>query len=127
MFNVMGGQIFKDSERWVDPTTAAEGIERSILKWETMRDALCDNHLDYIVDGGDQTCGLCKLFLNRTRRESQHCQGCPIFLKTGLKYCKGTPYEEYSVLGDDDEPESSNELSLKLVEAEIEFLKGLQA
>ena len=127
MFNVMGGQIFKDSERWVAPTTAAEGIERGLLKWEAMRDALRDDpDLYYIVDGGPYTCGLCYLFLDHTEYESKHCQGCPIFLKTGLKYCKGTPYEGYDMLGDDD-GEPSNELSLKLVEAEIEFLKGLQA
>lgn len=42
-----------------------------------------------------QTCPLCKLFCNSgTMRSTKDCIGCPVYNKTGIRYCHGTPWQE---------------------------------
>ena len=77
-------------------------------------------------DKGNENCPLCQLFWKDS------CQGCPIFNKTGVKFCNYTPYDKWEqhivnvrkmdlVNGDIIYcPECE-----RLVKLEIEFLKSL--
>ena len=53
-----------------------------------------ENEVDPLkaTTGGTQ-CELCKEFFNPESRISRLCRNCPIFKKTGLSRCRGTPYE----------------------------------
>jgi hypothetical protein len=67
--------------------TVRQAFEKSILKWEL------------IVKGWDtynsiETCGLCDLYFEHGNDE-ESCVGCPIFERTGEKYCGGSPYNNY--------------------------------
>jgi len=64
-----------------------EAIEKSIKKWQDIVD-LKDNNR------GIANCALCQLFHSDISEES--CWGCPIEEFVGKRWCKGTPYEEFS-------------------------------
>ena len=72
------------------PKTLA-ALKASITKWETL-----------IVTGeeaGAIDCPLCIMFNNeRTERLEKDCIGCPVFEKTGKKFCTGTPYGRHAAV-----------------------------
>ncbi len=81
-------------------------------------------------DEGHDDCPLCAEFLDPVSGtpEDDDCFGCPISNKTGLPYCNGSPYREWSC--------RHNELSVepwtadtparkKAAQAMITFLEGL--
>lgn len=61
----------------------------SVAKWYVMVKE------DLEFDGASSTCALCLAHL-----VGDKCYGCPIFEDTGQHLCKGTPYEYFSVFGD---------------------------
>ena len=76
--------------------------------------------------GGVGTCGLCDLHYVWLSNEC--CDGCPIFVKTGQRYCLGTPHERISqVLEDLRQIGDSRSLYevLEVARAEEEFLVDL--
>ncbi len=76
-------------------------LELSIEKWQDIVDGKGENN-------GGVNCALCELHL------FLDCKGCPIFLKTGLTSCGGTPYTWFI--------HPSKEAAI----AELEFLKSLR-
>jgi len=64
-----------------------EALKASIAKWE--RNAEAKTPAEYRT--GESDCPLCALFIYPDR-----CEGCPVFEKTGERFCKGTPYIDAS-------------------------------
>lgn len=60
-----------------------EALKASIAKWE--RNAEAKTPAEFKI--GEADCPLCELFIYPDR-----CEGCPVFEKTGERFCKGTPY-----------------------------------
>ena len=56
-----------------------------MVKWYLLA---YDTKFKGLIDGADQTCGLC-MYLS-----SSDCEGCPI-AKDGYIGCGGTPYSQY--------------------------------
>jgi len=97
-----------------------EALEKSIKKWEK------------IVSGkegdlGSRNCALCKLFATKDKR----CVGCPVYMKTGERLCKKTPYVEWLKHHANEHREFSEAYIVKcptckeLAQKELEFLKSL--
>ena len=85
-------------------------LKQSIEKWE--RRAVGEHNLPL----GTASCPLCRLFHGNYRADGlkNSCEGCPVFEKTGEKYCIDTPYRAYGV--------NRTDLHAK---QELEFLRSL--
>jgi len=87
---------------------------------------------------GLKNCPLCRMFhseMNRTVLPSHCCEGCPVYLKTGKRYCIDTPYTSVhrirmwvaiseADIGYGKKEERAKEF-VRACEEEIEFLKSL--
>ena len=62
----------------------------SIEKWKANETA--ETFGDVSIHGDD--CALCRLFLTEEYDSEDSCGECPVALKDGQKYCRGTPYYE---------------------------------
>ena len=70
------------------------------------------------TDEGHENCPLCLIYKSpKEGVRDLHCKGCPIFQKTGLRWCGGTPYDEYYG-GESDE-------QLAIAVKELRFLQSL--
>ncbi len=67
-----------------------KALDESIAHWERMR----DNPLTCGEKPNAIHCSLCASFLYPVKLSSQECDGCPVYKKTGEKYCDNTPYTE---------------------------------
>jgi hypothetical protein len=65
--------------------TTREALEASIVHWKAVAQAP-DPRLVYI---GCSSCALCMLF---KRDDGNDCYDCPVMARTGLVWCKKTPY-----------------------------------
>ena len=61
-----------------------EALKASIAKWE--RNAEAKTPGEYKI--GEEDCPLCVMF----KIWPDECEGCPVFERTGIKSCRGTPY-----------------------------------
>jgi hypothetical protein len=62
-----------------------DALKSSIAHWRRMRDdRKCEE------GPGATGCALCALFLTEVNK----CLGCPVYERTGLPLCRGTPYKE---------------------------------
>jgi hypothetical protein len=109
----------------MDPETL-EALKGSIAKWER------------VVEGGQQEnggptdCPLCSRFNSQFNKNLTNppCQGCPVSIRTGQKFCEGSPYDEIEKLEDGGEYvfDSNEEFVSTFRSAakeELEFLKSL--
>lgn len=78
-----------------------EALHGTILKWEKIIDGTGK-------DLGVFNCPLCKIFAFG-RPEGDECSGCPVYEKTGLSGCQGTPLANWPRVAQD----------------ELDFLKSL--
>ena len=98
-----------------------KALKGSIRKWKRIEEGKG-------VDRGPDNCPLCKLFFYQC-----DCKGCPVFEKTGLPNCSGTPYDEwadavYPYPRPKNEPKHPRATTPKLVaiaREEREFLESL--
>lgn len=94
-------------------TTTQTALDLSIAKWEK----LAQGEGEYPTR---DNCPLCALFNSGDYDEKDSaCIGCPVYAKTGERFCQGTPYENYvddRIQGDT--PETAAQ--------EVEFLKSLR-
>ena len=101
-----------------------EALKKSIVKWERIAKSTKE------LDKGIVNCALCGLF------SAGGCGGCPIYEKTKKKYCRDTPYTEWSGHASKHEindnyhgaglrREPGCKECLILVKKELEFLKSL--
>ena len=94
-----------------------EALKGSIWKWEKIVEGTGR-------DEGVTNCPLCTIFYFN----KEHCKDCPVYIKTGLSGCDGTPYEEW-----DKEVEWITNVGKKAATAkqkaaaqrEVDFLKSL--
>jgi hypothetical protein len=97
-----------------------EALEGSIEKWRK----ICEE------GGGDQgttNCPLCHLF----NVDDNHCEGCPVMIEAGARYCFNTPYIDWfnhhvkyhSVIGTFI---VKCDKCQEIAERELEFLKSLR-
>lgn len=107
-------------------TEAKQALELSIQHWERLLSGE-----DLMIGPG--SCSLCRLyntlFIHRhndfplKKLQDICCIGCPVFEKTGLKYCAGTPYSIVDEKCNDGV--SLSELKVE-IENELDFLKSLR-
>jgi len=99
-------------------------LKKSIVKWERIAKSTKE------LDKGIVNCALCNLF------NAGGCGGCPVYEKTKKKYCRDTPYTEWSDHVIDDNYSFSYvgaglrrkpgcRECLRLVRKELNFLKSL--
>ena len=115
----------------------SKALDASIEKWEkNLRNAQAK--WDSLITLGGMDCPLCRSFLlddagEELLPDDQRCRGCPVYEKTKLIGCAGTPYDDVSFLMED-EPDEEDEKSQELwyeelvaaVEDELNFLKSLK-
>ena len=100
------------------PAETIKALRGSIKKWQAIVDGTG-------FDGGYMNCPLCKLF-NSLGVGANRCKGCPVYGKTGMTGCLGTPYiafEEANQLvryG-----EKPREYEIPFAQAELDFLISL--
>lgn len=97
--------VLDDGESW--PADVAGALAASIEKWKFIVAHYETQPKSILMDGGDMTCALCRLFL------AKGCEGCPVQEKT-KDSCDGTPYDTYRCTKD-----------LATAKAELEFLQSL--
>ncbi len=104
----------------------AKALESSINHWKRMRDGKRKKSKDKINSedglevpyGGD--CALCREF--NIKRNA--CDGCPIFIKTGMSECMNSPYWEARTALDNDGINSPEFKSA--AQKMIDFLESLR-
>lgn len=102
-----------------------EALQASIAKWERNAEAKTPED----VKMGPAECPLCMTFNSLFVLKTGHteCFGCPVFEKTGLHGCNGTPYDialtDYLEWSDGDEDAASKFASKAA--SEVAFLKSL--
>ena len=103
---------------------ALEALKKSIIKWEKIAKSTKE------MDLGRVNCALCYLF------GDDLCEECPVYKKTKKKYCRDTPYTEWTkhasghaindnYFGDGLRREPGCKECLRLVREELNFLKSL--
>ena len=99
------------------PKTKASALAESIAKWRVVAQAI--QVLDQPVEnGGINECALCKLYY------MEDCIRCPVFESPGKDHsrCRDTPCNTYEKnIG-----RMTSARALKLAQAEVKFLEGLQ-
>lgn len=106
---------------------ALTALQKSIAHWERL--ATGNRKPDELVGGS--WCALCDEF-NGSIPFDERCQGCPVYEKTGKRFCAGTPwvaiervidhhYDEQATAEWLDNTEEARELAAK----ELAFLKSL--
>ena len=79
----------------LDAAIAEHGpLAVSIAKWQFIVDALSEDASVHIIDGGHDTCALCRTYFDGSR-DYRRCGVCPISIDIGREYCDGTPYRDY--------------------------------
>lgn len=68
----------------------AEALEASIRHWEENVAAEIPQQAGTSADD----CALCDEFHPENSDEKGCCEGCPVFKRTGQKWCAGTPFHE---------------------------------
>jgi len=83
-------------------------LNASIEKWEKRAGG------DHSESPGLRSCPLCKVFHEDYREGGKSCDGCPVFERTGYRYCENTPYTAYYF-----QRTNAN------AQAEVDFLRSL--
>ncbi len=77
-----------------DDDKILDACEVVLYKWEAL------SAMEWIRDGGRNSCAFCQMFNMRHMDDFNVCRGCPVFDFTGQPGCEGTPYEEIEYSGD---------------------------
>lgn len=111
-------------------TKTAVALEDSIEKWKMNLSYAEAGTLKHITMSAI-TCPLCSLFY-RDYMEDAPCSGCPVYERSGVEYCKETPYPKALAelnackMEIYEGREVSTESLIAAVKAEVEFLESLQ-
>jgi hypothetical protein len=97
------------------PLSVHDAFDISIAKWKTIV-LLHKDGAGSFYEGANTTCGLCMLYWEA------HCYGCPIAEHTGTELCHDTPYYNYDLEDEYNEPE---DLMLR-AQDEVDFLVALK-
>jgi inosine-uridine nucleoside N-ribohydrolase len=104
---------------------AISALRKSIAHWRR----LANGKQETCEDPGEDCCALCIAF----KHEAVACKSCPVQIKTGQPFCRGTPHREaanaYYDLKCYLDPGIDREYYLKLfkdaAKKEVEFLESL--
>ena len=114
------GRLIPDERGVMMDKETLEALEKSIEKWEKIIAGKGE-------DRGRDDCALCGLFAT----EGKRCVGCPVYMKTGERLCKKTPYVEWLKHHVNEHKEFSEAYMVEcptckeLAQKELEFLKSL--
>lgn len=103
----------------------AKALRESIASWEAHANepvgARVEKH-------GSDNCALCHLFNSDDTLNEDDCIGCPVWIKTGISYCRNTPYAAYTRVARMDEKGyyTVSQSSQRAAQAELEFLRSLE-
>lgn len=109
---------------------AKRALEKSIEKWEL--NLLHAQRADWsAITLNCRTCALCCEFLidyeGRMFPDQSRCVGCPVYERTGLKTCEGTPYYEVvNIMHRKFFNVHDEEALIDAISREVEFLKSLR-
>ena len=105
----------------MSPSTL-HALQASIRHWEALA---ATTTADQIAIGPDK-CGLCKEFWFTPERIDQ-CKGCPVFEKTGERFCGSSPFEKANSLWDswDEDEEFPWKEWKEAAQEELDFLRSL--
>jgi hypothetical protein len=67
-----------------------EALQASIEKWE--RNAVAERSSEYATHWTQ--CPLCLLFNHDVVPNDQRCRKCPVYERTGQRFCEDSPYED---------------------------------
>ena len=89
-------------------------LKESIKKWESRANG------EHTLTCGTHNCPLCRLFHSEHINTGANlsCKGCPVFEKTAVSCCRGTPYEDYIVNRTDFHAQQELEFLRSLLPAE---------
>lgn len=92
-------------------------LKRSIAHWER----LANGKRRAYEDIGPEDCALCDLFLHK------ECEGCPVFGKTLVRGCNGTPYSHahFVIMNSKMDDPFDDPLFRRAAKTELRFLKSL--
>jgi hypothetical protein len=96
-----------------------EAIEGSIMKWTNIVEEMKSGS-DFPNENGYEDCPLCQLYhpINIGKSMTRGCSSfCPIKKDTGMDFCKGSPYAEWSKYCGE---------TLKNAQAMLDYLIGLR-
>jgi len=111
------GELIVEGEFFAKDKAGA--LEQSIEKWTVIVEALISGKFMKIIDGGDGTCALCRLFAN------EFCDGCPVKEKTDHSRCSHTPYFDY-IGATESLDDAGREIRLICAKRELAFLESLR-
>lgn len=95
-----------------EPERAIAAIEMSVKKWQYMVELYrAGGPFDVYFNGARGTCALCYAYYKDYDTNTLFCATCPIYEKTDLPFCQGTPYEDSA--------------GLRGALAEVDFLREL--
>ena len=102
-----------------------EALEGSIENWRYNTQSKFDERRS-----GRKDCPLCTMFNTMDMSRAECCKDCPVYEKTGKKYCSETPYDDIGPLmwAVDDEVISDEEADKEwktIAENELAFLESL--
>lgn len=101
-----------------------EALKASIAKWE--KNAKAKTSADYSTHWSD--CPLCLMFNgDDIRATDDRCIGCPVYEKSGAKWCEETPFYEAVRAKDNWHVRSKfdTDKAREAARAEVTFLKSL--
>lgn len=101
---------------------ALTALKSSIEKWKKNSRVRDINNAKI----GAENCPLCNLYLNTLKS----CERCPVYSKTGKKYCENTPFDSidyFSSILDSSEKLNSSQMKefRKVAKQEVKFLESL--
>lgn len=95
-----------------------QALKDSIVKWEKIAELPT---LPLFMPG-DSQCPLCRIHIfAMATTHDEECRQCPVYLKTGRRYCGSTPYANACAAFQENDQEAFQDAA----EAEVEFLKSL--
>lgn len=102
------------------PEETLAALKESIAHWERLASGNRHPNEDIVA----KDCALCKLFLGLPDTVLlQDCEGCPVRIKTGVSYCRVSPWADASRAAHKFGLDSEQFKEAALVE--LDFLKSL--
>lgn len=120
MVALMSGKGKAVAEKTGMPVKTRKALEASIAHWKRHATGKARRE----EDAGPFDCALCSLFNNECSLND--CSGCPVWAKTGSRYCARTPYARAWRLFNLSLPSSQQSPAFRRAAArELAFLRSL--
>lgn len=114
-YEVVGGEMVCTGT-W--PKTKKAALKSSIEKWKTIVLFLEKDRLALAPYADCSTCALCHLYSVEESGFNPDCTRCPVYYKTGITGCAGTPFDAFYDAHD-------RGTELRAARREVRFLESL--